>query len=194
MGSNISDLMKRFLELTVTDENARNIIEKYEEQDRIDEGLQTVLEELLDELREYYCENDSKLYEFDDVSEEIVVALNDLVKRGLIVYDAFRVVRENPIDQSYHLLEKSFDNCILRRNIENENDLIEMNPEQMRTFIKAFRALVYDCVSKNLGESSIEKSINMNTRIQQILVDLVTRKINNSFLELKLNYIILKMK
>ena len=96
------------------------------------------------------------------------------------------------------MLDEVFENCILRRDLDYINKKSEKNSgiklSELKQLINAFSSMIYDCISKLLSETSIKKSLEVNTDLNPILVNSVAQNINSNFFELKLNYIINDMR
>lgn len=170
-------------------------IDAFVNSETLDEGIARIINELIEELRNYYMENDSEMYKFnDDFYPEIINKLSEIVKSTLLVYDAFSIIRNYDLQKSIKLLDEIFEKCILRRDLDYLNEVIieeyDFDKSQLRKLINAFRAAVYDCVSKLLSEASIKKSFELNTGIDPILTNSISQNIDAHFMELKINYII----
>lgn len=170
-------------------------LEAYVNDELNSKKIENILDELIDELRTYYIKNDSKMYPFsDEIDSEIANKINDVVKKTLVIYDSFAIVRNMELQEADKLLDEIFENCILRCDLEYINKEIEAYSEvdvpKLKQFISAFRSMIYDCVSKLLNENSIKRSLEVNTDLNSILVNSVVQNINSNFFELKLNYLV----
>lgn len=170
-------------------------LEAYVNDELKSKKIEDKLDGLIDELRTYYVKNDSKMYPFsDEVDSEIANKINDVVKKTLVIYDSFAIVRNMELQEADKLLDEIFENCILRCDLEYINKKIQAYNEvdvlKLKQFISAFRSIIYDCVSKLLNETSIKKSLEVNTDLNSLLVNSVAQNINSNFFELKLNYLV----
>ena len=176
----------------------KTIIDEYVGNKLQNKEVEKMLDEIVEGLRSYYIQNDSNFYEFSEQIDKLAAdMITNLVKKTLYVYDAFAVVRKMELQSANELLCGIFDNCILRRDPEylvqkDKNKMIKKN--ELQKLINAYYSLVNDIISKLLNDDSMKKTFDVNTGIDPILINAVTQKINSSFLDLKINYIINKMR
>lgn len=154
------------------------------------------IDSIIEELRNYYINNNC-FYKFKgNYSESIKESINILVKKTLLVYDAFSIIRniaDENINVAIEILDEYFEQCILRRDPEFKSSIKYVdentNRQEQLIFMNGYSALVYDCVGKLLGENAIKKVIESNTRLNPILINYISQKIIVSFKELRLNFI-----
>lgn len=196
----IENNISKLLELEGT--NCKKIVtdlESYVKDNLSNREIEEVLDNLIDDLRDYYMHNNSKMYEFnDEIDSEITTKISEVVKKTLVIYDSFAIVRKMELQEADKLLDEVFENCILRRDLDYINKKSEKNSgiklSELKQLINAFSSMIYDCISKLLSETSIKKSLEVNTDLNPILVNSVAQNINSNFFELKLNYIINDMR
>lgn len=184
--------------LELEDFNCKKIVadlESYVNDDLKNKQVEEVIDNLIDELREYYMKNDSEMYKFnDDLDFEITKKLSEIVKRTLVIYDSFAIVRTMELQDADKLLDEIFKKCILRRDLDYIGEWDELDSKiqlsDLKQLINAYSSLIYDCISRLLSETSIKKLFEVNAALEPILVNSVAQNIDSNFSELKFNYII----
>lgn len=198
MNNSIETIFNKYLEVENNDEVvAISDIEKFVNSNLDNENTNQILDELFDELRDYYI-NNATMYEFKTQSNnELKEIILMYVKNSLVVYDSFEVIRNLDNEKSIIIIDEIFKNCVLRRNLDFYDTFSEkfetISKDELKKLCGVFSSVIYDCVSKLLSEESIKKSLEINTKIDPILVEYVTKMINMNFMELKINYIINKL-
>ncbi len=172
------------------------ILKDFPDNERSIEDIAEDIDNIVEELRNYYI-NNNDFYQFEgNYSDSIKESINNLVRKTLLVYDAFSIIRnivsEN-VNLAIEILDEYFDQCILRRDPEFKSSIKyvdeNISRQEQIAFMNGYSALVYDCVGKLLGENAIKKAIESNTKLDSILINYISQKINVSFKELRLNFI-----
>lgn len=191
----IEEKVKKIVALAQSENNACKQIQDYFEQKLNNTESEEIINSIIDDLRDYYIENNSTMYHFKEgFYPELIAKVRDIVKQSLRVYDSFSIVRNTETEKAVKLLDDIFDNCILRVDYEyyEEVDIEEYgcSNKEILDLIHSFRLNVYDCIAKLMNEKSIRRSFEVNTGISSLLINSIVQNINSHYTDLRINYLI----
>jgi len=149
--------------------------------------------ELIEALRDYIISRNES-FELKTLipHNDFVEFINILVNQSLGIYAQFTVIRNiKDIKDQIALLTDIFYNAILRIDVDFCRSLEKYirNPEE---FINAYASLVYDCIYKRFALHSMVATINLNTGLDDTLSATIARFIDQNYLQLQMNYLILQ--
>lgn len=181
-----------------TDSSIIEALEKYFD-NPVENDLSEDLISLIADLRQYYVENHSTMYDLSILGnpkcEDVIV---DAVKKTLIAYDKFQIFRDSElsIQDKRKILENVFYNKILRNNPVmlreyTPSPFNHSNSNEFDFFTSAYSQIVYDCVSKLFIGETLHEAIKFNAGFEDELVSVVEELIEKNIEALKLNYIIM---
>ncbi len=197
------EINSRIDSLYKLDANWQNIVNDYlKDQESVQPGedlLQTFFELLsliYKGLKEGKIERETTLSAFNNVElREQVQRMVDNRLKSFTAFTPLRIIETENILQIERFIDNIWVQYVLRFNpkIKTENDF-NLNAEQVNELMSVIDGLAMHSVSRLLTYDGIEELISERTGMGEEFCSYLARKIDKDFNELRLNYIISKLR